>query len=379
MFVLYTIDLFPGIEYLMPWRTVLEVAKGIQARGNDVVVLNGCHSNDMIYDYSWQGVNIVGIQVGMDSLRERIDGMKVDVLYIPVTWRAGLKNISALKSIPCNKVAYLSGGVYDLCGSMLLLMNSSFNTAKPYLIESLVPKDILGSKLRDAGFGATIGLTELSTKMAVKAGLPNPICIHPGKDSFEEIIPDNSALESFQLVGKKWLLFTGSPAPIRGASVLIKAIDRANNDDITLVMLIRGDKGADLENVVRTQKNMKHPNRVIVINEKLSREQLRAFFGAAWYAVLPFLTVPSEVPLTYFELLSCGTPIVSFPNGGTTEYLYSSLVLAKRTINGMAAVLDEVWNNTDLRKQRSDAGLEIMAAHSTWEDVSKNWEGIVKK
>lgn len=375
--VIYTIDLFPGREYLMPWRTILEVARGMIANGHQVIVMNGCNNYEDMKDYELFGVPIVSFATGWDNLIAKVSLIDIDALFIPFTWRAGLKKIERLKRIECKKVAYLPGGVYDICGSLKLLHECTLAVARPYLMECLVPKRLLGKKLIKAGFNATIALNEYSALAAAKAGLPNSVCIYPGLESFADLTPDESLLIKYNLINRKWMLFTGSPAGIRGSSVLVKAVDRAI-ENVHLVMLIRNDKGAGMEDLSKQLQSLKHRERITVIKEKLSREQLRAFMGYAWYGVLPFLTIPSEIPLTYFELLCCGTPVVSFPNGGTTDYLKTSLAISDRGVNGLAKTLDIVWLDEKQRQQKSENGLKLMASHPSWEEVASKWEKIVK-
>ena len=374
---IYTIDLFNGREYLMPWRTVLEVGNGIVKSGNQAVIINGCHSGSDICETKWLNIPIHRIAYGWNSLVECKYVQEADVLFVPVTWRTGFKSLGVLAKLNCRKVAYLPGGVYDFKGSLFLKRNSSYIVALPYLIESLVPKAMLGKKLRDAGFDMTIGLTELSANTAKKNKLPRPICIYPGMDNFATISRDDRMLEKYGLKGKKWFLFTGATALIRGASVLIKAVDRAY-ENMCIVMLLRGDKGTSVEDVINQTKTMKHRERIIVIKEKLSREQLHSFFASAWYGVLPFLSIPSEIPLTYFEMLACGTPVVSFPNGGTTAYLGSALVLADRSVKGLAHALEKSWADSDLRQKKSRVGIEIMSNHPAWDEIVCQWVNIIE-
>lgn len=375
--VIYTIDLFPGREYLMPWRTILEVARGMIVNGHHVIVLNGCNNIEDINNYMWHEVSIISFSAGWTNLAERLLDMNIDALFVPVTWRTGLRNIGILKRVDCKKVAYLSGGVYDFGSGFMLMRESSLEVAKPYLIECLIPKWLLGIRLREAEFKATIGLNHYTASVAAKAGLPNSLCIYPGIDSFAGIHPNDNIIEKYNLNSKKWMLFTGSPATVRGASVLVNAVDRTS-ENIHLVMLMRSDKGTDMDRLNRQFQSMKHRERITVISEKLSREQLRAFFGAAWYGVLPFLAIPSEVPLTYFELLCCGTPVVSFPNGGTTEYLKDALVISKRSIEGLARTLDLIWRDEMQRQQKSEEGIKLMATHPSWDEVASKWEEVIQ-
>lgn len=376
--ILYTYDLCPSREYLMPWRTILEVAMRMKADGHETYILNACYNEINQTDYEWQGIEIKGLPVGYQPLIDKAQELNAHVLFVPVTWREGLKNMEIFSQLNCKKIAYLSGGVYDLQSANLLRKISSMAVAKPYLIESLIPKRMLGKALRKAGFSHTIGLTQLTGRKAHNSKAPGALNIYPGNDSFIEIVPDYSIIEKYGLKEKKWLLFSGAPASTRGADILLQAIDKAAEDSIRLVMLMRTDVGSDYENFNNTLQRMQHPERVLIIEEKITRKQLRAFFGSAWYALLPFVVIPSEIPLTYFELLSCNTPIISFSNGGTTEYLEPALVLAKKSVSGLSKTLDLTWEDINLRAKKSKAGLEIMRNHPSWEVVAKMWESLIQ-
>lgn len=369
----YTYDLCVGREYLMPWRTILEVAKVMKQSNHEPVLLNACYDENIRNDYEWQGVKVKALKTGFEVLCYELTKLQVDVVYVPFTWRDGLKNLSIFNSLNCQKIAYMTGGVYDIKGAWELLKAGGKTLAKPYIIESLMPKRIFGKALKAAGFSQVIGLTEMTARHAQMAGFEKSVAIYAGNDSFSDIVPDDRLLDEYSLKDKKWMLFSGAPAPTRGAVMLLQAVDKAKDNSIRLVMLMRTDVGSIYEKFEQTLASLKHPDRVLIIKEKVTREQLRAFFGDAYYALLPFIVIPSEVPLTYFELLSCGTPIITFKNSGTTEYLKDSLFIADKTVNGLAKALDKVWSDDNLRKQLSENGKIKMSAHANWKQVGLQW------
>ena len=376
--LLYTVDLFPGREFLMPWRTIVEVAQYLLKQGNEVSIVNGCHDKRKDNGVNWYGVPVINIESGWDNLAHYANKKHAEFLFVPVTWRDGLKSFLPFKDLKCRKISYLSGGVYNLSNVLSLARYGTFKEALPYLLECVVPKKLLAYKLKKSGFDTTIGLTEYTFRVAGNHGMPNPRCVYPGNDTFNELVPDNSIIERYNLVGKKWMLFTGSTAPIRGASLVVKAVDMLKSN-ILVVMLIRADIGTNIDAINEQIGNMRHPERIILITDKLSRKQLRGFFGAAWYGILPFLCIPSEVPLTYFELLSCGTPVVSFQNGGTTDYLKEALYLSRNGVKNLSKALENCWHNNDERTKRSIVGVNIMGNHLTWEKISTMWEQISVK
>lgn len=363
----------------MPWRTILEVAKVMTREGHEPIVLNACYDESIRNDYEWQGVKIRALSVGFDMLATELIKEVADVAFLPFAWRDGLKDLSILTQVNCRKIAYMAGGIYDLLSAWTLLKVGGKMLAKPYIIESLVPKKKFVKAVRGTGFDHVIGLTDLTARTARNAGFISSVTIYPGKDSFEELEPDESFLEKYDLKEKKWLLFSGAPSPTRGAEMLIRAVDMAQDDSIRLVMLMRTDVGSKYESFEKTLSDMKHPERVQIIRERVDRKQLRAFFGDAWYALLPFIVIPSEIPLTYFELLSCGTPVITFRNGGTTEYLKEGLLIADKSVKGLAQALDRAWSDEPLRRKLSENGKLIMVNHPTWSQVGSEWIKLLKK
>ena len=376
---IYTYDLCPGREYLMPWRTILEVAKVMTREGHEPIVLNACYDESIRNDYEWQGVKIRALSVGFDMLATELIKEVADVAFLPFAWRDGLKDLSILTQVNCRKIAYMAGGIYDLLSAWTLLKAGGKMLAKPYVIENLVPKKKFVKAIRDAGFDHVIGLTDLTARTARNAGFISSVTIYPGKDSFEELEPDESLLVKYDLKGKKWLLFSGAPIAYRGASTLLKAVDGARDENVRVVFLMRKDAGRQFLQFFEDIDKVKHKERFIIIQERCTREQLRAIFGSAWYALLPFIVIPSEIPLTYFELLSCGTPVITFKNGGTTEYLKDGLLIAEKSVKGLTRALDRAWGDETLRFELSENGKRIIANHPTWEQIGYEWIKLLKK
>lgn len=383
--IFFTIDCFKGREHLMPWRTILEVAKVMVEYGYEASILNACSNSEDVIDYDWAGsdsskpVHVCSVIKNNEAIFVQCTELKPEILFIPFTFRDGLTPAKWIAQINCKKIGYMTGGVYDLKSGMLLKKNGGLAAAKPYLMETITSKCIFAHTLKNIGVSHVIGLTDVSAKAVKRGGFKNVTTIYPGKDSFDEIVPDNSVLDKYDLKGRKWLLFSGAPAPTRGAEVLLEALDSVKDDGVRLVMLMRTDVGSQYKRFEKTLSGLKHPERVKIIKDRLTREQLRAFFGSAWYAILPFIVIPSEVPLTYFELLSCGTPVITFVNGGTTEYLKYGLLTADKSIKGLAITIEKAWSDVALRNSRSDKGKIIMNAHPTWSQVGMEWINLLKQ
>lgn len=385
--VIYTVDCFKERARLMPWRTILEVAKVMQEAGHKVAILNACNKEEDVFDYGWAGIdgqNIDTVQIRSvlkndEAILTKLKELNPHSLYIPLTFREGMRQAKWIEKAPCMKIGYMAGGVYDLKSAWLLLQTAGFAAAKPYLLEALTPKNLFAHTMEQIGISKFIGLTDTTTNAMKRAGVTNALTIYPGKDPFDTIPADVDIIKDYGLFGKKWFLFSGAPAPTRGAELLLKAVDRVSDETVRLVMLMRTDVGSVYKAFENKLENLKHPERVVVIREKLTREQLRAFFGGAWYALLPFIVIPSEIPLTFFELLSCGTPVITFKNGGTTDYLHNGLLISDKSVHGLTHALELAWKDSRLRDNLSNNGKTIMSTHPTWKEVGKQWEKLLSK
>ena len=125
--------------------------------------------------------------------------------------------------------------------------------------------------------------------------------------------------------------------------------------------------------------NLRNKEKVAVINDELSAAQLKAFFEQAYAVVLPFICIPAEVPITYYEVMSCGTPVVSYPNAGTTEYLAEGIKMCKGiSINAMVDALKDLWNDEEERGRLGIGAKRIMEQHPDWHQVGLQWMGIIE-
>ena len=93
--------------------------------------------------------------------------------------------------------------------------------------------------------------------------------------------------------------------------------------------------------------------------------------------MLPFVVVPSEVPVTYLEVMSCGTPVITFDNGGTTRLLKDGLLIANKSVEGLAKTMDKAWEDVELHDKLSANALHMMKEYPTWDEVADQWIKLI--
>ena len=220
---LNTVDLFPGRERLMPFRTVIEIAKAMRMQGIKADVLNSHVASANISDYIYHGINIRQCPRELYELSKWVNTNEYDVFFFPATFREGLKNLSGLKIMKCKKIAYVPSGVTPFKNAFWLMKLYGLY-GKQWMLEAITPKTLIAKKLANVGFTDIIGLTNYTTHQCGNALKTHTI--YAGKDDFEYITMDTSIVEKHKLQTKKFYLFTGAPGQVRGGLILLEAIDK---------------------------------------------------------------------------------------------------------------------------------------------------------
>ena len=167
----YTIDMVDGVERLMPWRTVVEIAKYISRSG--LYETSICSAQEQGLNQSrriYEGIRVYQIEYGDRALRHFVDQGGWQVVFYPVCCRMGAKNFSELSRIKAQKIAYVPGGLYPLSGIVALWRVQKVKTVLPYFLERIIPHSILSRKLQVAGFNSIICQSPLTASDAIKSG-----------------------------------------------------------------------------------------------------------------------------------------------------------------------------------------------------------------
>lgn len=370
--LLYTCGMVHGTERLMPWRALLEVAR---YSPYEIAICSAQRPEPMRL---YEGIRIFCIANGVEALRQFVEEGGWDVVYYPISYRQGLKNMRDLDGVKARKIAYVPGGIFPLCGSLALIKNGAAKLAFPYLLDSITPHKWISQKLQSVGFEAVVCQTPLTGRDARNSGWDTTIVALPGKD--EEMSINCDLLCSLGLQEQKFILFSGAPAPARGAIMAMKAYDSLADElvDTKMVMLMRRDLNSDFTEFDACVTTIQHMDRFVICYDKLTREQLFCFFNKSYAVILPFLIVPSEIPLTFFEVMQMGTPVITFENGGTTDYLRNALKISKyRNVRSLANAIRSLCVNSEERNVLAENARHIMCNHPTWKQTSQKWLSVL--
>lgn len=382
-------DISDAKAHLMPWRTVCEITKGLRDLGHEAMLV----SLD-----KFQGP-LLGDQLPSDSRAIRKQRSKLaedlkcleqihrpDIIFWPMSWRDPRFRIRALSLTSATIVGWFPGGDYSKPSTIYALRRLGIRGALPYLREAWAPRKRQVKRWKEYNIQNQLAMTNYTANSIVVGGYnPNSVfSIPPGREDIEnesEIEPIEKEVRTW-LGGRKYFLFMGPPSAIRGIFELLSAFEIAAKKDssICLVCLFRSDGKLDRDSISRTISSMSVCDRIYARWESVSRLELNSFIKSGYVTVMPFVIVPSEIPLAIIETARWGKPVVTTSPGGTGEYVEQFGSTPRvGDIDALAQAILRLSNDRVFYEQRSKAAVRTYKAHPTWKQVSAQWLEVAEK
>lgn len=358
----------------MPWRTLIEAGQHLIDQGMKVEIIS-ISKEKQTTDFKIGRLQVKVLTNRLSSTVDYINENNFDAFLFQVKWRDGLKNLRVLGNLTCRKIAYFDGGVYHLRNIMALINAAGLKISKPFLLDWLTPKSLIIGKLKKYGFNDVVGLSAYTTDHIRHFGFKTAKTIYPGND-----FPVARSSEQFDKAKSKYFLFAGSPHFSRGSITLLQAFDlfAAMVSDANIIFLMRKDVGADFRAFETKFDTLFSKSKITIIRQNLQPPELLNYFKNARSVILPFLSIPSEIPLTFFEVLSTGTPVITFANGGTTRYLSPALAISKNlSARSLSKTMYKVWTDDRYYSMLSKNATAIMQTHPTWDQTRAEWSKLI--
>lgn len=375
--------------HLMPWRTVCEVTNHLRDKGENVTLVSLGNINKEIWRKSLPtGTREIrkSYEYLEDDLGEIIKKIKPDIIYWPISWREPVRRIRLINKFNVPFIGYFPGSCFSLHSVIYALMRIGLYKTLPYLLESISHKPTKSKILKKSNFQRIIAMTEQTARCVLDSGWADKevFAIPPGRDnddlsdfSFSDLpIEFNEWLN-----GRPYYLFTGPPAAIRGIYELIDAYDIAADEykDICLVCLFRSDEITEKDKVKEKIKRIRHKERIYVIWESIEKNKLESFIRNCHAVVMPFIIVPSEIPLAIIESMKWGKPVISTSEGGTGQFVSSfSSVINVGDIPGLANALLSFVYDEETYLAKCKATLNKYRELPTWEQIAFQWLKVAK-
>ncbi|MEM4166729.1 MAG: glycosyltransferase [Candidatus Bilamarchaeaceae archaeon] len=225
-------------------------------------------------------------------------------------------------------------------------------------------------------------MTDCTAQIAVQSGLleDDVFVIPPGRTNSSMSTFNNSHSEFLKwLSNSRFFLFMGPPTTIRGLFHLLLAFDllAKKNNEVRLVCLFRSDGMTNQSKVTRYINNLQCRNRIFTVWRNLSPSDITFFLTKCHAVVMPFLLVPSELPLTIIESIGFAKPVIISESGGTSNFVREfGLVVPPASIKHLTNAMEILLKDDNLYKKLCAVGHSAYIRHPTWTDVAAMWLNV---
>jgi glycosyltransferase involved in cell wall biosynthesis len=310
----------------------------------------------------------------------RIRAENIDALYWPFAWWGAGNARWLLGQLDMRIVGYIPGARYMFRSVLRAIPSIGLHFSLPYLAQSLYPDSLLTREMKRVGVDSVITMTDFSRQALIRGGWPEDcvIAVPPGKSPVDTPATDAPVFRRImRVVGDKpFFLFFGPPTAIRGINQLLNAFSRvaAEHDNARLVCLFRSDSNVDMAAVRRKIEEERQGDRIQCVWQSLTPAELAAFLNACHAVVLPFLLIPSEIPLAIIEASGHGKPVISTGPGGTGEFVAGFGLSAQvGDVADLADKMDALLVDRDLYENRCRRAHEVFALCKRWPEVAQSW------
>lgn len=317
---------------LQPWRYLFEIARRIAETRNVVVITEGAGDSE---EEAWdEGIFVVKSR--HLSVRRQKSLVQLISLYRPqqLWWSVTPRSIAywrLLRAIHCDKYALITCPLYSYTElARASLAGVPFDELRALWQQRLVPRRLFTMMLRSRAFKKLFIQSEANANILVKSGVQKEklFVLRVGIDAADRGPVNTQVLEKEKArLGldehNASLLYFGAIRKIRGFDALIDAFSLVAQEEknVSLVVLARG---ADIKVISAVREQIARANltgRVRVIGGWLTREQVWAHIESSDLVVLPFVIVPSDVPIAILEAMARGRPVIGSSIDGIPELI----------------------------------------------------------
>lgn len=182
--------------------------------------------------------------------------------------------------------------------------------------------------------------------------------------------------ETYDLKGKKVVLFTGRLTTQKGVDFLIRAAKQIKGE-----VLILGD-GPEREKLEKLIRELKLTNcRILGYMKPGEQMSFKAFYSRADVYVAPS-TWKEPLGLVILEAMAAKTPVISTRAGGVTSIIkdgYNGFLVHVRNSSEIADRVNRLLGDDALCKKMGDRAYELVVKKYTWDRIAEQFETIYKK
>ncbi len=376
---------------LQPWRYVYELARHKCNSGKVIVITEGALESSI---EEWQeGFTVIETKKLSIKLQTALAELILSLNPQQLWWSTTPRSIAfypCLSKLSCQKIAFITCPLYRW-GELIRASFSGipYMQTKALWSQRLVPRSIFKFFLNGNIFNQVVVQSQNNKKILLENGLrAEKIKFLPvGIDEDDTKPVDVNILKKVSdTLNKKeadvTFLYLGALRPIRGFDALIKAFPHVieKNKNARLVVLARGASDEQC-NKIQASLNKNYPDvRFLIVSGWLSREQIWSYIELSDIVVLPFVLVPSDIPIAVLESLARGKPVVVSPVDGLPELAKNrGIIVDPLKTQLFANELYKLSINQQQIQTYTKSARVFMESYPRWKDVGLIMDTISKQ
>lgn len=355
---------------LQPWLTIYRISRYLLSQGHEVhTVTNQGDSSDLDgisihFVDTLRGTNSRKINEVIDSIHP--DALVADVNPLSLVTACWYRNLR-----PYRTIAYLSYPFYSIREIVSALPHIMMKEKWEFGRHILIPRYFWARKMVKY-FDSVICQSGVTGK-SITAQTHSKIPVH--------VIPPGIDKERWTATKKinqdpsdNLFLYAGAASTIRGFSVVLDAFAQLSDHDIKLKVLARGASGKRIKEIEAEVIRRNIQAQVSIEGGLLEIEELKIEIQRSTAVLLPFVLVPSELPVTVMESIACGTPvIVSNINGLSEAAGDAGIVVPNGDPFHLATAIKDLYLQKNLRMSLRAACTKQADQMLSWHSASDRW------
>lgn len=355
---------------LQPWLSIYEVASRMDADGHDVHIVTDTqdgaksHQLNMHVVSSLRGSNKTEIYSVIDKLEPDLLVTLVTPLNLATGgWVSRYTN--------AQKIAFSSYPFYSFMELLRAVPHVKLVELKSYFRHLLVPGFIWKSKLKK-NYTCVICQSESGRDRLLNL-VGDSIAIHsvpPGIDLSVWKPVQTAKVETSTLR----LIYLGTASDIRGFGICLKTYKSISSLDISLTVLARGASNQQLKEISKKLESLEIKHKTSLLGGWMDRNEMIDYINKADLVVLPFVLVPSELPVSVMEVIACGTPVITTDIDGLPSTVGKAGVIVRQgSCASLASAIEDIYDNRNKVHQLEKGCIAESARMYGWNMMYEKW------
>lgn len=351
---------------LQPWLTLAQVGERLRARGHDLSVATDQSDG---HDLPLPTVVFPSLRaLGPGSLRQWLREVSPDICVAAVS-PFSLVTSRWHHALPREKAwAYLPYALYTRKEVGQAWPHLTWRERYGYARNIPVPGWLWRRRLKER----FAGIVCQSTRTATRVGSGVQVSVIPPGVDLDRWRPADRMGSASGGAGPSFV-YLGSVKALRGFRILLEAM-RQLPQTVRLRVLARGMSEVDADDWRRRLESLGLQDRVTIRSGWLSVEELRVEIAGAIAVVLPFILVPSELPVSVLEVLACGTPVIATDIDGLPESVGDAgLIVPPADAPALARAMQFLAGNPEQVARLREACQRRREKFLNWDQVADRW------